>query len=111
MGSQAMTAELKGMVALGSLATEQISYEQPREEIEEDRQLARGWKIDGLRSASNALKSAAERLSTDATKESRFWEQVLKIQEEGWAISRVGKERALAVRYGFIEGLRYQDDF
>lgn len=109
LAQQTMSPGLKQMatqgVPSGSLALDQIVYERPPEEIEEDKLLTKGWKTEGLRTASNALNAAAERAKKEVSREAKFWEQVMRIREEGWTISKDGgKGRGgLAVRYGFME--------
>lgn len=65
-----------------------------------------GWKTQSLQSVADSLLSSATRLERELGSETRYWEQVLKIKDQGWSVTRLPREKhALGVRYGFAEGM------
>lgn len=65
-----------------------------------------GWKTQSLGSVADFLLNSATRLEKELASETRYWDQVLKIKDQGWPVTRLPREKhALGVRYGFAEGL------
>ncbi|KAI5852948.1 subunit 17 of mediator complex-domain-containing protein [Morchella snyderi] len=103
-GNLTMSPALKEAVPAGSLGFDKIQRKPDPKAIKDDEIVSRAWKMEGLNSAADALLSASEKLGREVEKESRYWEQVLAIRDEGWVITRIPRERqTLGVRYGFAE--------
>ena len=66
--------------------------------------LSRGWRSESFRSASDKLSAASNRLRSDAERESEYWAQIAKLTTNGWAVSRLPRDRkAIGVHFGFAE--------
>lgn len=101
-----MSPHLKQTVPFGSLGLD-ITRLPPLSESEkrEAELVSQGWKLEGLASAADSLLRSATRLEKEMEQETRYWEQVLAVKQEGWSICRLPRERhTLGVRYGFAEG-------
>jgi mediator of RNA polymerase II transcription subunit 17 len=93
-GAASMSEALKGAVPAGSLGYD--VWEMPEEEQEEsanDGLVARGWRMEGLTNAADALIKAATRLEEDVRKETRFWSQILDVHNQGRVVFRHPKLR------------------
>ena len=102
-----MSPYLKQNAPMGSLGVDKLQEPPPLSEAEtRDRDLiSRGWKLEGLNSAADSLLQSANKLEKEMEQEVRYWEQVLSVNEKGWSICRLPRERhTLGVRYGFAEG-------
>lgn len=98
---------LKQHVPMGSIGAEigQLPQESDKKR-EDDRLTAMGWKLQSLNTAADSLLRSATRLEKEMAEETKHWEQVLAIQQKGWSITRLPRERhMLGVRYGFAEGM------
>ena len=66
--------------------------------------VSKGWRLETFSSSAERLFEASSRLHKEATRESKYWDQVSQIKAEGWAVSRLPQEKhTLAVRFGFSE--------
>ncbi|KAK4939125.1 RNA polymerase II mediator complex subunit [Elasticomyces elasticus] len=66
--------------------------------------LSRGWRSEGFRSASEKLAATSSRLRNDAERESEYWAQIANLTTNGWAVSRLPRDRkAIGVHFGFAE--------
>jgi len=76
-----------------------------QEQKEDNKSIARGWKIQNLNKTVDSILASATRLEKEIELETKYWDQVLSIDEEGWAICRIPQEKhTLGVRFGFLEG-------
>ncbi|KAG9242805.1 subunit 17 of mediator complex-domain-containing protein [Calycina marina] len=72
---------------------------------EENKSVARGWKIQNLSKTVDSILAAATRLETEMELETKYWDQVLSIDDGGWAMCHMQYEKhTLGVRFGFMEG-------
>lgn len=103
-----MSQHLRQSVPIGSLGASIIRQPQLSEKEKTDEELvSQGWKLQGLTSAADSLLRSATRLEEEMEQETKYWEQVLAVKEQGWSICRLPRERhTLGVRYGFAEGKR-----
>ena len=66
--------------------------------------VSNGWKLESFSSSAERLLGASSRLQKEASRESKYWEQVSKIKADGWAVSRLPQEKhTLGVHFGFSE--------
>lgn len=66
--------------------------------------VSNGWKLESFSSSAERLLGASSRLQKEASRESKYWEQVSKIKGDGWAVSRLPQEKhTLGVHFGFSE--------
>ena len=60
--------------------------------------------MKSLQSSADSLLVSANRLATEVHKETKYWQDVLNLKQEGWALCRKPNElHTLAIRYGFEE--------
>lgn len=70
----------------------------------DNKAIATGWKIQNLNKSVDSILASATRLEKEIEVETKYWEQVLAINENGWAICRLPQEKhTLGVRFGFSE--------
>ena len=91
----------------GALGEHRLQAPQKSETDSQNVQMVElGWKTQSLESAADSLLNSATRLEKELEAETRYWDQVLKIKEQGWSVTRLPRERhALGVRFGFAEGV------
>ncbi|MCJ1243313.1 RNA polymerase II mediator complex subunit [Trapelia coarctata] len=96
---------LKQHVPMGSIGAEVTQLPQESDQKRDDDSLtAVGWKMQSLNAAADSLLRSATRLEKEMGEEAKHWEKVLAIQQKGWSITRLPRERhTLGVRYGFAE--------
>ena len=97
---------LKQNMPMGSLGAAVMQAPQVTDEDKHDDEVVSlGWKMQSLGNTADSLLKSATRLKQEIEYETRYWEQVLAIKEEGWSLCRLPREKhTLAVRYGFAEG-------
>ncbi|KAJ5299035.1 Mediator complex subunit Med17 [Penicillium atrosanguineum] len=100
-----MSAYLKQIAPVGSLHSEVVNPPPKPESASKDvSTVSRGWRTQNFNSAANKLLTASTRLEGEITSETRYWNEVLAIKENGWKVCRLPRERqALGVQYGFLE--------
>jgi len=91
---------------MGSLGMDKMKEPMvTREQKEDNKSISRGWKIQNLNKTVDSILASATRLEKEIELETKYWDQVLSIDEEGWAICRIPQEKhTLGVRFGFLEG-------
>ncbi|KAJ4310874.1 RNA polymerase II mediator complex subunit [Fusarium piperis] len=66
--------------------------------------VAVGWTMMEVNKTRDAAESACKFLEKEIAAEGRYWDEIVAVQDSGWSISRVPKERhTLGVRFGFSE--------
>ena len=105
--SLSISPALRDAVALGTLGVDKIHDSRvTKAQRDSNRRIAKGWKIQCLNRTVDSILASATRLEKEIESETKYWEQVLAIDEKGWAICRIPQERhTLGVRFGFLEGL------
>ncbi|KAE8352384.1 mediator of RNA polymerase II transcription subunit 17 [Aspergillus coremiiformis] len=100
-----MSAYLKQVAPLGSLNAEIVSPPpKPDSAATDIKTVSRGWRMQNFNAAANKLLDSANRLETEVTSETKYWNEVLAVKEKGWKVCRLPRERqALGVQYGFLE--------
>ncbi|KAI9820326.1 MAG: RNA polymerase II mediator complex subunit [Pycnora praestabilis] len=100
-----MSPYLREHVPTGSIGADRTPLPQLSEAEQRDREkVSQGWKLEGLNSAADSLLRSANRLEREMEQESRYWEQILAVQEKGWSVCRLSHEKhTLGVRFGFSE--------
>jgi mediator of RNA polymerase II transcription subunit 17, fungi type len=103
--SLSISPSLRDAVALGTLGADKLQDSRvTKAQKHDNRRVAKGWKLQGLTDSVDSILSSATRLEKEIEKETQYWEQVLAISENGWAICRLPQERhTLGVRFGFAE--------
>ncbi|PKY02378.1 putative RNA polymerase II mediator complex component SRB4 [Aspergillus campestris IBT 28561] len=100
-----MSAYLKQVAPMGSLTPEVVDPPPKPDAVRRDTEaVSRGWRLQNFNSAANKLLNAASRLESEVAAETRYWDEVLSIQNQGWKVCRLPRDRqALGVQYGFLE--------
>ncbi|KAF2236727.1 hypothetical protein EV356DRAFT_512493 [Viridothelium virens] len=71
---------------------------------EEEEKVSQGHRMKSLNKSVDSLLDAATRLNREVEKETKYWEQILTIREDGWSLTKFPRERHnLAVSFGFSE--------
>ena len=105
--SLSLSPVLRETVGLGTLGIDKIRDSRVTESQKLDnKRVAKGWKIQNINKTVDSLLASATRLEKEIELETKYWEQILTISKEGWAVCRLPQERhTLGVRFGFSEGL------
>ncbi|KAK6532231.1 RNA polymerase II mediator complex subunit, variant 2 [Arthrobotrys megalospora] len=100
-----MSRHLKDNVASGTLGLDSIrKKDSPQNEKTDSETISKGWRSEALVQSASSLLTAASRLAQESEREEMYWEDVLDVKREGWAICRVPREpQSLGVRFGFSE--------
>jgi mediator of RNA polymerase II transcription subunit 17 len=96
---------LKDLDLAGTLGMLKIDVAQlPAVQQQDNKKIARGWKIQNLNKSVDSILASATRLEKEIEVETKYWQQVLAISEKGWAVCKVpGDRHILAVTFGFSE--------
>ena len=105
--SLSISPALRDAVPLGTLGVDKIQDSRvTKTQKEEIKVIAKGWKLQSLEETADSILASATRLEKEIEKETKYWEQVLTVSDEGWAVCRLPQERhTLGVRFGFAECL------
>ncbi len=105
--SLSISPALREAVSLGTLGADKVQDSRVTKlQKQDNRRIAKGWKLHGLAETVESILASATRLESEIEKETKYWEQVLDVSEKGWAICNLPQERhTLGVRFGFAECL------
>ncbi|KAI6251121.1 Mediator of RNA polymerase II transcription subunit 17 [Erysiphe necator] len=102
-----VSPELQKLVNLGTLGLDKLSAPKSTEQNYNDNQrIVTGWQAQGLNKAVDSILASATRLEKEIGLETKYWEQILNVSNNGWAICRLPSEQqlqTLGVRIGFSE--------
>lgn len=103
-----ISEDLKRMLPIGALGAENWASEKDKKvqkaKQDENQKITNGWKLESFSRAADSLLAAATRLREDVQKETRYWSQVLEVQQEGWTLFKSPMERTqLGVQTASIE--------
>lgn len=103
--SLSISPALREAVALGTLGADKVQDARvSKSQKQDNRRIAKGWKLQSLTDTAHSILASATRLEKEIEKETKYWEQILTVSENGWAICRLPQERhTLGVRFGFAE--------
>ena len=98
---------LKQNVPLGSIGGETVQTPQKLEIDKYTESLVTlGWRTESLNGVADSILKSASKLEDEIGKETRYWEEVLRVKDKGWSLHRSPREKhTLGVRYGFAEGM------
>ncbi|KAK0895756.1 RNA polymerase II mediator complex subunit [Friedmanniomyces endolithicus] len=104
-GKASISAGLRQEVPIGSLGHDiwhKMPQDKPREA--QDKLLATNVRLESLQQSADSLLAAASRLEDNVRKETRYWDHVLSINENGWNVCKLpGQQHRLGVTYGFSD--------
>ncbi len=103
-----MSPFLKENLPMGCLGAEVVQAPEKSEaEIKALQIVSVGWKMQSLKSTADSLLRSATRLEQEVGRETKYWEKILAVKEQGWSLCRLPREKhTLGVRYGFAEGMK-----
>lgn len=108
--SQAQTTLSQGIreaIPIGTLGMDKINARDTRLTIarrDDNKVVGKGWKIQALDRSVDSILAAATRLETEIDRETKYWEEILAVDEKGWKTCKLPQERhTLGVRFGFFE--------
>lgn len=95
------------MVGIGTIGADKLHDSNLTPAKTKDQQdVAIGWTLMEIDKTRDAAEEATAFLRREVDVEGRYWEDVVKVQQAGWSLSRVPQERhTLGVRFGFSEGM------
>lgn len=104
--SLSISPVLRETVGLGTLGADKIRDSRITEPQNKDNKcIAKGWKIQNINKTVDSILASATRLEKEIEVETKYWKQILAVNEEGWGVCRLPQERhTLGVRFGFAEG-------
>jgi mediator of RNA polymerase II transcription subunit 17, fungi type len=103
--SLSISTALRDAVSLGTLGADKVHDSRVTKTQKQDiRRIASGWKLQSLTETVDSVLASATRLEKEIKKETKYWEQILEVDDNGWAICRLPQEKhTLGVRFGFVE--------
>lgn len=108
--SQAQTTLSQGIrdvVPIGTLGMDKINARDTRLTIarrDDNKVVGKGWKIQALDRSVDSILAAATRLEKEIDCETKYWEEILAVDQKGWKTCKLPQERhTLGVRFGFFE--------
>jgi mediator of RNA polymerase II transcription subunit 17, fungi type len=95
LGASSMSAALKQKVPAGSLALDEWENmpDITEEKAADNLKTAIGGRMASLTNSVDALLDSATRLEQDVKNETKYWEQVLSVQDSGWTVFRSPVDR------------------
>ncbi|KAK3043981.1 hypothetical protein LTS18_002505, partial [Coniosporium uncinatum] len=101
-----MSALLKESVPKGTLGYDKWDELDPN--VKEQKNgviVAQGWNMKNLNSAADSLLDAARSLEREVERETKYWDAVMSLTENGWSVHKAsGKEKhALRVQFGSMD--------
>lgn len=99
---------LKQNLPMGCIGAEIVQAPERLEaETNKMQMVSIGWKMQSLRATADSLLRSATRLEQEIGRETRYWEKILTVKEQGWSLCRMPREKhTLGVRFGFAEGYK-----
>lgn len=95
------------MVPIGTLGMDKINARDTRLTItrrDNNKVVGKGWKIQALDRSVDSILAAATRLEKEIDCETKYWEEILAVDQKGWKTCKLPQERhTLGVRFGFFE--------
>ena len=103
--SLSISEGLRQIVSLGTLGADRVKDSRlttPRKA--DNATIGRGWKIQAFDHSVDSILAAATRLETEIDVETKYWEEILAVDQKGWKTCKLPQERhTLGVRFGFFE--------
>ncbi len=104
--SLSLSLHLQTLIGVKTIGADKLAVPRITEAQKQDnKQVAKGWKIQHLDKTVDSILASATRLEKEIEHETKYWEQVLAVSEKGWAICPLPNQKhILGVRFGFSEG-------
>ncbi|RKF63723.1 Mediator of RNA polymerase II transcription subunit 17 [Erysiphe neolycopersici] len=100
-----VSPELQNLIGLGTLGFDKLSAPKITEHNHnENQKIVIGWQAQSLNKVVDSILASATRLEKEIGLETKYWEQILDVNNNGWEICRlVSEKQTLGVRIGFSE--------
>ncbi|POS87862.1 hypothetical protein EPUL_000221 [Erysiphe pulchra] len=100
-----VSPELQNLIGLGTLGLDKLSAPKITEHnYNENQKIVIGWQAQSLNKVVDSILASATKLEKEIRLETKYWEQILDVSNNGWAICRLASEKqTLGVRIGFSE--------
>ncbi len=102
-----VSPQLKETLSIGTFGMDKISPRDTRLTIarrDDNKVVGKGWKIQALGRSVDSILAAATRLEREIDCETKYWEEILAVDQKGWKTCKLPQERnTLGVRFGFFE--------
>jgi mediator of RNA polymerase II transcription subunit 17 len=94
---------------MGTLGADKLQAARVTDAQKQDnKQISRGWKAQSLNQTVDSILASATRLEKEIELETKYWEQVLAVSDNGWSVCQLPNEKhILGVRFGFSEGMLF----
>lgn len=102
-----ISPQLRETLPIGTLGMDKISPRDTRLTVarrDDNKVVGKGWKIQALDRSVDSILAAATRLEKEIDCETKYWEEILAVDQKGWKTCKLPQERhTLGVRFGFFE--------
>ncbi|VUC30343.1 unnamed protein product [Clonostachys rosea] len=105
LAGMTLSKQLREVTGIGTLGASRLDEPNitPAQEKEQE-EIAQGWTLMEIQKTSDAAEAACSFLSKEVDVESKYWEEAVKVQQNGWSLCKMPQERhTLGVRFGFSE--------
>lgn len=103
--SLTISPALRDATGLGTLGADKIADSRTTHAQKLDTEkVVKGWKLQSLNENADSILKSAEKLEKEIDAETKYWQQLVEVDAQGWAVCPLPQERhTLGVRFGFIE--------
>lgn len=103
--SATLSKHLRDIVGIGTLGADRLEDSNITPAKEKDQEeVAQGLTIMEINNTRESAASATEFLQNEVELESKYWEEIIGVQKNGWAVCKMTNDkRMLGVRFGFPE--------
>lgn len=100
-----LSTHLRELVGIGTMGADRLQGPNATEDKDKDQEdVAQGWTIMEINKTRDDAEIATAFLKNEVEAESKYWEEIMRVQKNGWAVCRMPQERhTLGVRFGFSE--------
>jgi mediator of RNA polymerase II transcription subunit 17 len=104
-----LSRQLREIAGIGTLGADRLDEPTTNTAHEKDQEdIAVGWTVMEINQARDAAEAASSFLHREVESESRYWDDVIGVQKNGWSVCKMPQERhSLGVRFGFSEGMLF----
>lgn len=102
-----ISPQLRETVPIGTIGMDKLARGDTRLSIakrDDNIVVGRGWKLQALNRSADTILAAATRLEKEIDSETKYWQEVLAVDQKGWKVCRLPQQKhTLGVRFGFFE--------
>lgn len=103
--SATLSKHLRDIVGIGTMGADRLEESNITTAKEKDQEeTAQGLTIMEINNTQESAAAATNFLQKEVELESRYWEEIIGVQKNGWAVCKMTQDkRMLGVRFGFSE--------